>query len=175
MNIENIRRPETIYNEEFDINIRPYLTVSEIAEIAEGAMRLDNAIEQEVSIAVNVILTCTDANEEGDVDDMPIDDIMWGGLWAVVSDAVKNLDAIAVYMRYKENAGIAIAKFLNDVLPKFLESIDKDLNKYIKRLPKGKEWDEFVKNVPESLDEILKITKDDGNAEIIRGAAKMGE
>ena len=35
MNIENIRKPETIYNEEFDINIRPYLTVSEIAEIAE--------------------------------------------------------------------------------------------------------------------------------------------
>lgn len=175
MNIESVIKPDTIYNGEFDINIRPYLTVSEIADIAEGALRLDNAIEQEVAIAVNVILACTDANKDGAIDNMEIDDIMWGGLWAVVSDAVKNLDAIAVYMRYKENAGIAIARFLNDTLPKFMDKIDKDLDKYIKKLPKGKEWNAFMKEVPESLDKILDIAKQDGNAEIIAGAMKMGE
>ena len=175
MNIENINRPEIIYNEEFDINIRPYLKVEEIKEIANGALRFDNAIEQEVAIAVSVILACTNANDDGAIDDMEIDDIMWGGLWAVVSEAVKNLDAIAVCMRYQENAGIAIAKFLNNTAPKFLESLDKDLNKYIKRLPKGAGWDDFMKEAPKMLADILAQVEADGNADIIRGAAKMGE
>ena len=131
-------------------------------------------MEQEISIAVNTIRLCTDIDEE-ELDVMEIDDIMWSGLWQTVANEIINFDMILSYIHYYENAGIALANFLNKTLPKFMESIDKDLNKYIKKLPKGAEWDEFMQNTPKMLEDVLEQVKKDGNADIIAGAVKMGE
>ena len=174
MNTEAIKLPQTVWNEKYGIHIRPYLKGDEIVNIAEGALKMDNPFEQEVAIAVNTILCCTDANEDGVIDNMPIDDIMFSGLWQTVADEVMNLDMVMAYMHYKENAEIAIANFLNTTLPKFMDNLDKDMNKYIKRLPKGAEWDDFMKNTPKMLEDVLEQVKKDGNAEIIKGAMKMG-
>ena len=173
MNTEKIKKPDVIYNEEYDINIRPYLTANDVVEIAETAMMMENPMEQEISIAINTIRACTDISEE-ELSAMEIDDIMWSGLWQAVASEVLNVDMVLSYLGYYENAGIAISNFLNKTLPKFLESIDKDLNKYIKKLPKGAEWDEFMKNTPKMLEDVLNQVKEDGNADIIKGALKMG-
>ena len=175
MKIENVVLPEMIYNEEYDIHIRPYLTADEIIQVAETAMTMDNPMEQEVSIAVNVIRMCTDANDDGALDDMDIDRIMWSGLWQTVAEEIMNFDMVLAYIHYRENAGIALANFLNKTAPQFLNALDKGLNKYIKRLPKGAEWNEFMQEAPKMLEDVLKQVKEDGNAEIIAGAAKMGE
>ena len=174
MNTENIKKPDFIHNEEYDINIRPYLTTNDIIEIAETAMTMENPMEQEISIAVNTLRACTDIDKD-ELFTMEVDDIMWSGLWQTVVVEIVNFDMVLSYISYYENAGIAISKFLNKTLPKFLESIDKDLNKYIKKLPKGSEWDEFMKNTPKMLEDVLNQVKADGNADIIAGAAKMGE
>ena len=175
MKIENVVLPEMIYNEEYDIHIRPYLTADEIIQVAETAMTMDNPMEQEISIAVNVLRMCTDMNDDGELDKMEVDTIMWSGLWQTVAQEILNFDMVLAYIHYKENAGIAIANFLNKTAPKFMGSLDKSLNKYIKKLPKGAEWDGFVQNTPKMLKDVLEQVKQDGNAEIIAGAAKMGE
>ena len=107
-------------------------------------------------------------------DELDIDDIMWSGIWQAVSEEVMNIDAVLVYINYYENAGISLAKFLNFTLPNFLTSIDKDLNKYIKKLPKGDGWNDFMQNTPKMLKDVLEQVKKDGNADIIAGAMKMG-
>ena len=37
------------------------------------------------------------------------------------------------------------------------------------------EWEEVIDRLSKSLNEILELAKEDGNADIIRGALKMGE
>ena len=175
MNKELIKMPEVIYNEEYDINIRPYLTADEIVQIAETALTMENPMEQEISIAVNTLRFCTYMNDDGTLDDMEIDTIMWSGLWQTVAEEILNFDMVLAYIHYRENAGIAIANFLNKTAPKFMDALDKNLNKYIKRLPKGAEWDEFMQNTPKMLEDVLEQVKQDGNADIIAGALKMGE
>lgn len=175
MNKELIKMPEVIYNEEYDINIRPYLTADEIVQIAETALTMANPMEQEISIAVNTLRFCTDMNDDGALDDMEIDNIMWSGLWQTVAEEILNFDMVLAYIHYRENAGIAIANFLNKTAPKFMDALDKNLNKYIKKLPKGAEWDEFMQNTPKMLEDVLEQVKQDGNADIIAGALKMGE
>ena len=46
---------------------------------------------------------------------------------------------------------------------------------YIDRLPKDGEWEKVIEKLPTSLNQVLEIAKEDGNADIIRGALKMGE
>lgn len=173
MNKEFIKLPDSIYNAEYDINIRPYLTADEVTQVAETAMMMENPMEQEISIAVNVLRMCTDMNDDGELDKMDVDTIMWSGLWQTVAQEILNFDMVLAYIHYKENAGIAIANFLNKTAPKFMDSLDKSLNKYIKKLPKGAEWDEFMQNTPKMLEDVLEQVKQDGNADIIAGAMKM--
>lgn len=49
------------------------------------------------------------------------------------------------------------------------------VDKYVDRLPKDGEWEGVLEQLPSSLIEVLNIAKEDGNADIIRGALKMGE
>ena len=66
------------------------------------------------------------------------------------------------------SASIAIARFLNKTIPDMAQE-------YIDKLPKDGEWEKVIEKLPTSLNQVLEIAKEDGNADIIRGALKMGE
>lgn len=163
------------YSDEFDIHIEPYIPAQTVIDIAETAMTMANQMEQKICIAINVIRECTDADIDGALDNLDVDTIMYCGLWDEVKDHIKNVHEIYSYIAHAENNEIAIAKFLNVTLPNFLNSIDEDLTKYIKKLPKGKEWDDFIKDAPKAMQEILDAMQRDGNADIIRGAFAMND
>lgn len=173
--MKTIKIPEDYISEKYGITIKPFIPTESIADIAETAMKMPNKIEEEICIAVNVIRECTDANVDEALDNLDVDLIIFSGLWDEVQEHVEGVDLIRKYIAYKEDAGIALANFLNKTLPKFLERLDKDMDKYIKRLPKGVEWRDLVEQLPKSMSEIIDIVKEDGNAEIIQGALKMGE
>ena len=42
-------------------------------------------------------------------------------------------------------------------------------------MPKQKDWDNIIKDFPESLQKALDAIEQSGNADIVRGAMKMGE
>ena len=103
-----------------------------------------------------------------DVDVLDIGDIMISGMWDEIKFEIVNISMVYDYVRYFESPQIAIAKFLNKTLPEMLD-------KYVDRLPKDGEWEEVIEKLPKSLNEVLELAKEDGNADIIRGAFKMGE
>lgn len=178
--MKEITMPKEIYFEEYDLHVRPYLTLEEVASIGELVVQADNPIEQEMTIAMNTLICCTkltaedfqapeaEGEEDVDVDVLDIGDIMISGMWDEIKFEIVNISMVYDYVRYFESPQIAIAKFLNKTLPEMLD-------KYVDRLPKDGEWEEVIEKLPKSLNEVLKLAKEDGNADIIRGAFKMGE
>ena len=181
--MKELRMPKEMYFEEYDLHVRPYLTLEEVLSIGELVVQADNPIEQEMTIAMNTLICCTELTTEDfqapevdgeedsesvDVDVLDIGDIMISGMWDTIKSEIANISMVYDYVRYFESPQIAIAKFLNQTLPNMLD-------KYVDRLPKDGEWEEVIEKLPKSLNEVLELAKEDGNADIIRGAFKMGE
>ena len=178
--MKELRMPKEMYFEEYDLHVRPYLTLEEVLSIGELVVQADNPIEQEMTIAMNTLICCTEltaedfqapeAEGEGDVDVdvLDIGDIMISGMWDAIKDEISNISMVYDYVKYFESPQIAIAKFLNQTLPNMLD-------KYVDKLPKDGEWEKMLEKLPKSLNEVLELAKEDGNADIIRGAFKMGE
>ena len=176
--MKEIKMPKEMYFEEYDLHVRPYLTLEEVVSIGELVVQADNPIEQEMTIAMNTLICCTkltagDFQAPEDVEDenadvLDIGDIIISGMWDAIKSEIANISMIYDYVRYFESPQIAIAKFLNKTLPEMLD-------RYVDRLPKDGEWEEVIEKLPKSLNEVLELAKEDGNADIIRGAFKMGE
>ena len=178
--MKEIKMPKEMYFEEYDLYVRPYLTLEEVVSIGELVVQADNPIEQEMTIAMNTLICCTkltaedfqapeaEGEEDADIDVLDIGDIMISGMWDEIKFEIANISMVYDYVRYFESPQIAIAKFLNQTLPNMLD-------KYVDKLPKDGEWEEVIEKLPKSLNEVLELAKEDGNADIIRGALKMGE
>ena len=181
--MKELKMHKEMYFEEYDLHVRPYLTLEEVVSIGELVVQADNPIEQEMTIAMNTLICCTEltaedfqvpeSEDEEDsesvgADVLDIGDIMISGMWDEIKFEIVNISMVYDYVRYFESPQIAIAKFLNQTLPNMLD-------KYVDRLPKDGEWEEVIEKLPKSLNEVLELAKEDGNADIIRGAFKMGE
>lgn len=172
--------PKEVYFEEYDLHVRPYLTLEEVVSIGELVVQANNPIEQEMTIAMNTLICCTELTpddfqtpeaedaEDVDVDVLDIGEIILSGMWEEIKREIINITMVYDYVKCFESPQIAIAKFLNQTLPEMLD-------KYVDRLPKDGEWEEVIEKLPKSLNEVLELAKEDGNADIIRGALKMGE
>lgn len=173
--MKDITMPKDYHSEKYDLDIQTYIPSELVADIAETALQMNSYIEQQICIAVNVIRECTNIDVEKALDEMDVNVIMYSGLWEEVKQHIMNMHEIYNYIAHAEDAQVAVAKFFNITLPEFMEKIDKDLTKYIKKMPKGKEWDELVRDIPKSMNELLKTLEEDGNAEVIKGALKLIE
>lgn len=168
MNINAIKLSEGEYNEEYDINIRPYLTHDDIISIGETALTMENLAEIDACIAYNVILVTTDVKPE-ELDELDIDTIMYSGFWEEVASQIVNLQDVYDYIAYAQKLDVVVAKFINDVLPTLINNLDNQLSEYLDKMS-----DKGIKNISDELEKIMKIVKEDDNAEIIKGALKMG-
>lgn len=165
--MKELEMPKELYLEKYDLHIRPYLTCEEIISIGELAIQAENPIEQEMTIALNVLVCCTDLTED-EARELDLDVVLYSGLWDEMLGIIKNITSLYAYIHYFESASIAIARFLNKTIPNMAQE-------YIDKLPKDGEWEKVIEKLPTSLNQVLEIAKEDGNADIIRGALKMGE
>ena len=165
--MKELEMPKELYLEKYDLHIRPYLTCEEIISIGELAIQAENPIEQEMTIALNVLVCCTDLTED-EARELDLDVVLYSGLWDEVLEIIKNITSLYDYIAYFESANIAIARFLNKTIPDMAQE-------YIDKLPKDGEWEKVIEKLPTSLSQVLEVAKEDGNADIIRGALKMGE
>ena len=165
--MKELEMPKELYLEKYDLHIRPYLTCEEIISIGELAIQAENPIEQEMTIALNVLVCCTDLTAD-EARELDLDVVLYSGLWNEMLEIIKNITSLYDYIAYFESANIAIVRFLNRTIPNMAQE-------YIDKLPKDGEWEKVIEKLPTSLNQVLEVAKEDGNADIIRGALKMGE
>ena len=181
--VEEFKIPQDVYDEQFDIHIRPYLTTEDIIEIAKKMLLCDSELMQRYSLIVDVLRACTDIDDEylywGTEEDeedkfLGWDLIIQSGLWGVVEKWVYNdIQHIWDYVLDKEDSSKAIARFVNQDLTEALNKAIEILEKWEKKMPRGKQWNEIMTALPNNLKDILTTIKEDGNAEIINNAMKM--
>lgn len=165
--MKELEMPKELYLDKYDLHVRPYLTCEEIISIGELVVQAENPIERKMTIALNVLICCTNLTED-DAKELDADMVLYGGLWRELEECIENIIDLYEYVDYFESPSIAIARFLNKTFPTIA-------NEYIEKLPKDGEWENVIEKLPTSLNQILDMAKEDGNADIIRGALKMGE
>jgi hypothetical protein len=170
--MKNFGLPLERYNDKLDVMVRPYLTYNDVIDIAETALRCDNVMEQEICVALNSIEACC---KDINVEELDIDEILWGGIWDEIRPMIENVNLVWEYIERKDNASVAISNFFNNTLVDFMDNLEKNMDKYVKHMPKQKDWEKIVEEMPKSLSEVMALVKEDGNADIIRNAIKMGE
>lgn len=115
----------TIHNDEYDIEINPFLSVTQIDKIAQEVIKLETYLEREQMTCYLVLNYCTNINKEI-IEDTDPDIIMQSGLWETVKDSVYNFYEIEDAVKFYESPMRMLAEIAN-VLPdltKQLQGVD---------------------------------------------------
>lgn len=109
-----------IYNEDFEVEIRPYITKSEKSQIVEKMLEIDDYFDRQLYLDSAILSVCVNITEKLDYDV-----VKTSGFLNVVKDYVQE-DVKEIYnaIKYYESVDISVKKTLT-TLTSF---IDKGLN-----------------------------------------------
>lgn len=110
----------SIYVSEFDINVNPYLTYSQIQQIINSTIGLDTWSERQQNIDMLLLYHATDLGKET-IEKYTHNDFLRSGLLETVKNEVKNLNQIYEGIDYTESVARAIIQISKNIEP-FLNS-----------------------------------------------------
>lgn len=108
----------SIYLKEFDIEVCPYLTYSQIQQIVNAAIKFDIWAERQQNIELLVLYHATDIGKEK-IEEIDHDTFLQSGLIDAVKAQIKNINQIYEAIEYTESTSRALsqmAKMLSDKL-----------------------------------------------------------
>lgn len=137
--MKELKKPENIYLKEYDVTLRPYLTLQEQKAITDLMMDSDDMFDRKISLISGVIEFCTDVTDDLDID---INDIVASGLWHEIED--KMFD-------YITDIEIAVEKYdsISWVFSKLCDSLTENINKLAESLPTEDKFLEVAKTLME--------------------------
>lgn len=137
--MKELKKPENIYLEEYDVTLRPYLTLQEQKAITNLMMDSDDMFDRKISLISGVIEFCTDITDDLDVD---INDVVASGLWHEIED--KMFD-------YITDIEVAVEKYdsMSWVFSKLCDSLTANINKLAESLPTEDKFLEVAKTLME--------------------------
>lgn len=151
--MKKIEIPQKIYHDdEFDINIKTFLTPEDIKTIGETAFLYDNYIEQKVAIGYSLLRLCTDINVK-EIDNLEDVALFQSGLYDKLLRVITNSQEIFEYLEDKKNINMAMVYFVNKTLP----SIVPILESLIDKMPDAKDLEQMVQILPQNIDKLLNL------------------
>lgn len=137
--MKELKKPENIYLKEYDVTLRPYLTLQEQKAITDLMMDSDDMFDRKISLISGVIEFCTDITDDLDVD---INDVVASGLWHEIED--KMFD-------YITDIEVAVEKYdsMSWVFSKLCDSLTANINKLAESLPTEDKFLEVAKTLME--------------------------
>lgn len=147
MNTEVIKFPENIHNDKFDIDIRPYLTVQEIDNIAQLMLKHDDYLGREIARDTALLQYCVVGE---DFDGMSYDELKACGLIGDIHQALFDYKTGVDYLMEIDNA-IMREESVKLQLKNFL----KEASKYIKK--SASQLDN--KKIDKLIEQYEKVTK----------------
>lgn len=106
---------KTIHDNEYDVEINPLLSATQIDKIAQAVIKLETYLEREQMICYLVLNYCTNIDKEI-IEDTDPDVIMRSGLWEAVKTAVYNFYEIEDAINFYESP-VRMLVEIADVLP----------------------------------------------------------
>lgn len=137
--MKELKKPENIYLKEYDVTLRPYLTLQEQQAITSLMMDSDDMFDRKIRLISGVIEFCTDITDDLDVD---INDVIASGLWYEIEDKMCD---------YITDIKIAVEKYdsMSWVFSKLCDSLTENINKLAESLPTEDKFLEVAKTLME--------------------------
>jgi hypothetical protein len=137
--MKELKKPANIYLKEYDVTLRPYLTLQEQQAITSLMMDSDDMFDRKIRLISGVIEFCTDITDDLDVD---INDVIASGLWYEIEDKMYD---------YITDIKIAVEKYdsMSWVFSKLCDSLTENINKLAESLPTEDKFLEVAKTLME--------------------------
>jgi hypothetical protein len=134
MNKEIIKLPEYVYNEKFDVYIKPYLELGEVELIAKEILKTDNWCEREQIRNQYLIQFCVKNPEE--LNGMEYDALKYNGFFEALEGTVHNSYDLDEYIYHESSTSMIVGEFL--------KSLIELATKAEKKIPKRKELEATI-------------------------------
>lgn len=123
--MKEIKKENKLYLNDYDINVRPYLTYAEIQTIANKVKALDSWAEREETIDMYVLYFATDIGK-ANIDNYNHDTWLKSGIIDAVKSCIKNLGQITEAIKYEESP-MRILMQISKEMPEFSKKLDEVL------------------------------------------------
>lgn len=135
--------PELVTLQDYNIKVKPYLTMEEVFTIGEGALEKNNYIEKEQWINQCLLTYCVpDENFDGFEYDM----LNANGVFTAVRKCIINFNEIDAYIQDRLSVTKEVINFIG-VLTDAVKKVEK-------KVPNKKEWNkitEWIKDKTENV------------------------
>lgn len=138
--MKELKRPENIYLEKYDVNLRPYLTLQEQQTIVSLLMNSDDLIDRKIRLITGIVEFCTDIPT--DDDSIDINDIIISGLWGTIYGKM---------YEYIEEVNLAVERYdsMDFAFSKLANMVIEQLDKLADALPNENQLIEIAKKLLE--------------------------
>lgn len=123
--MKELKELDPIYSQKFDIQINPYLSLSQIQKIINEVLQVKNFEERESIIDYLILCYATNIGQSK-IDELGPDILLQSGLIDEVKDNIKNLNKLFEGITYHESAGKALRE-ISERLPEDLNGMMKNV------------------------------------------------
>lgn len=134
MNKDKFVLPANVHIDEFDVDVRPYLTLEEVATIAEAMMKAEDWCQMEIAFNYGILTNCVVNAEELNGIDYEV--LKHSGFINAVVARISNDYDIYDYIKAKTSNTAMLGEFLKEFV--------KVLDKAQKKLPKKAELTDII-------------------------------
>lgn len=112
--MKELKELSSIYLKDFDVEVYPYLSLSQIQKIINEVLLVDNFEERESII--DYLILCYSTNiDKKIIDDLGSDIFIKSGLMDRVKENIINLDKLIEGIEYHESAGKALRMIAKNI------------------------------------------------------------
>lgn len=126
--MKELKELSSIYLKDFDIEVYPYLSLSQIQKIINEVLLVDNFEERESIINYLILCYCTDIKKEV-IDSLGPDIFIQSGLIEEVKKNIKNFDKLIEGIIYHESTGKALRMIAKNIPEDFSNILKNDISK----------------------------------------------
>ena len=121
--MKEIKIKDKVYLEEFDIEVNPYLTYSQIQQIVKAMKAQEDWATRQQNMDLLILFHATNLTKE-QIEEVGHDVLLQSGLIDAVYEQIVNIDDINKALAYTESLQRALAQIAKE-LPKTMEPIMK--------------------------------------------------
>lgn len=126
--MKELKGLKKIYLDNYDIEVKQYLSLSQIQKIINEVIQVDTFEERENVIDYLLLIYCTNIGQEK-IDELGPDILIESGLVDEVKKNIKNIDKLIEGIGYSESAGKALRDISKKLPNDLSELINSDISK----------------------------------------------
>lgn len=125
--MKELKELSSIYLKDFDVEVRPYLSLSQIQKIINEVLLVNNFEERESIIDYLILCYCTNI-EQKRIDELGADIFIQSGLMDEIKNNIVNFDKLIEGIKYHESTGKALRMIAKNIPEDFSHILKNDIS-----------------------------------------------